>query len=79
MFIDNEFVVPANAIVVPDVVSPIVFLEGIPVAPLVEMIDAPMTCQEIIRRWTTRGSVSSRQAIEILRRAMELRILANFF
>src|SRR5205823_13292679 len=45
--VENAFIVPATAVIVADIKNPIVFLEGTKAAPLIEMIDVPMTCQEV--------------------------------
>jgi hypothetical protein len=71
--IENAFVVPATAVVLSAMDGPIVFLEGTKVAPLIEMIDVPIACQEILRRWTT--SIPLPMALAILRRALDLGIL----
>ena len=71
--IENAFVVSATAVVVPSLKGPVVFLEGTKAAPLIEMIDVPMACQEVLRRWTT--AIPSSLALTILRRALDLGIL----
>jgi flavin-dependent dehydrogenase len=74
--VENAFVVPALGVVVPNSAVPIVFLEGVKAAPLIEMISAPITLGEIIQRWMRSGSISSDLAVKILRRAFELKILS---
>ena len=73
--IEDAYVVPAKAVATPEIKEPIVFLEGIKAAPLIEMVDAPLPCQELIRRWTTSASVPAPQALRILRQALDLKIL----
>jgi len=71
--VEDAYVIPATAVVTREIKEPTIFLEGIKASQLIEMVDVPMTCEELVRRWTT--SIPAQQALKILRQALDLKIL----
>jgi len=53
--------------------EPVVFLDGVRVAPLIEMLNGRVRCDEVLRRWAL--LVPPRKALALLIAALKLGIL----
>src|SRR5258708_27694268 len=71
--IEESFVASATAVVRPDFREPVVFLDGVRVAPLIKMLNGRVRCDEVVRCWTL--LVPPRKALQLLIAALKLGIL----
>jgi hypothetical protein len=71
--IEDTFVVAASAVALPSLPRPVVFLDGIRIVPLIQMLDGPTRCAVILQRWA--AVVPPRQGVKILLAVLRLGIL----
>ena len=71
--IEGEFIIRAQGISGPGVQSPVVFLDDVPIAPLLAAISGTMQCSDVIRTWSP--GVSPIKGIRVLNYMLHHEIL----
>ena len=62
--VEDSFVTAAIAVLLPQMLEPLVFVDGVKVEPLIRMMDHPMRCDQILASWAP--FVGPRTALRIL-------------
>jgi flavin-dependent dehydrogenase len=71
--VTHEFVISRKGVVAPHIRLPIVFIDGMEAAQLLEMVDGQISCEDLLRRWTE--ILPLQKAIKFLAKALKLQIL----
>ena len=66
--VKDSFVTNATAVTAPHIPEPLVFVNGVEVTPLIQMLNRPMRCDQILAAWAP--SIGPRMALRILRVAL---------
>jgi flavin-dependent dehydrogenase len=74
--VEGAFVIGATAVSVPQMREPLIFVDGIKIAPLIWMLDRPMRCDQILASWEPYAGPNT--ALRILQVACENRLLVLF-